>query len=90
MSFPKIGQIGFEIKWIHMCLAGLAAVGLGCTHVAGKKNDTPIICNSFELIRPSVKDTEATIKQIDVYNKTWECFCVTRECQKGGKYYSDK
>lgn len=82
--------VGLEVSWLGVCLAGLAALGLGCTHIAGKKNDMPIICNVLEPIRYSKEDSVATIKQIDVHNKVWDCYCVTQQCVKGGKYFNDK
>lgn len=87
---PKIGYVGFEVSWLSLCIASFAALGLACTHIAGKKNDTPILCNNFNPISYSKSDNQLTIKEIDVHNKTWECFCITGECQKGGKYYQDK
>ena len=71
----KVIPASFGFSWGAACIAGLALMGFACTTIGGQKNDLPILCNVFEPIYFSKKDTKSTIKSIDVYNKTWECYC---------------
>lgn len=56
-------------------LTGLVVAAFACTTTAGRKNDMPIICNVFKPITFSDADSDLTTKQIDVFNKKWECYC---------------
>lgn len=81
--------MGFQVGWMEICLASLAAVGMGCAASLGRKSDRPILCNVSALnpIRFSIHDTPATIKRIDVYNKTWECYCEGEQIKVCDKRY---